>query len=347
MKRLFQCIYAFSLFVLLACLTVYWVHLDGRTLVEHSVPVADARVWKNNGEGFRAFRWIDNRRFFSYDGITPLHAPFCYDVVSRAKVPLTGLEKLFDYAHSKSYQVAASWELSLDRAHVLWNINNGDFVHYAALDGSNLKTWVLRGQHQYSRFDGMRWLADGRRWIARFDYFADGTRNYTCIGNVEESGSARLEWIPKSDTNGVELADPVLHVNIWYSKLTHRDQPGFPISLVKGKSVQPPTTVDTIELTASPDRTHLAWLLDGANANPLSTFIHRICPSYNPKPSRYRSISVSHIDGSHIQEVGRIDEDGSHAPDDMINSLQWMPDGKHVSYVCKNVLYSLDVTGEL
>ena len=46
-------------------------------------------------------------------------------------------------------------------------------------------------------------------------------------------------------------------------------------------------------------------------------------------------------------EVGRIDVDPSDAEHSTLNSLQWMPDGKGISYIYKSTLYAIHVKDQL
>src|SRR5207248_1115695 len=99
---------------------------------------------------------------------------------------------------------------------------------------------------------------------------------------------------------------------------------------------------EILDLEVSPDGERLAWVMWRRNRDPLQSFVQRFLPrSFVSSPSRWE-VWVSSVDGSHLRQIGH---EYLPAPESIetipILTIQWLPDGKHLSFIYKDVLYML------
>jgi hypothetical protein len=105
-------------------------------------------------------------------------------------------------------------------------------------------------------------------------------------------------------------------------------------------SVKLPPNAELQEVEFAPQGDRAAWLIRQQSVPPWSAFLHRLISSYPAKPIVVGSIWISRIDGTEMHELGhQRGTDGGQAADD----LHWLPDGKHLSYLYKGLVYTVPV----
>ena len=98
-----------------------------------------------------------------------------------------------------------------------------------------------------------------------------------------------------------------------------------------------PANMDVQEVVMSPDRTQLAWKFTvrplplGIKAAINSSFVRRSAP--------YEAgLWTSDLNFNHLDRIGTVD-----IRDDKINAVRWTPDGKNLSFIDDNALYTVPV----
>jgi hypothetical protein len=309
----------------------------GGNLVQRSRPLVSVKGWWTEDTLDRPYTWLSETSLFSHSGWWRLSKPFTYDTSTHMKTPLTKLQNLLG---SDGDDETDFWELSPDRRHIAWNIECYDTVHTATLDGREYKVWDIEGPGYGNTICGLSWLADGHRWIASTCDHGSAAGGLDCIASINDR-SSRLDGVPATSAESILFAQPVTRVDDGVFEVQQAHAGGVKES--DFRELGAPANGSIAEVEASPDRKHLAWLCCEERISTIDRIFHRINHGYSMKVRRYNSLRISSIDGSNLLEVGRIEASG----DDDVNFLQWMPNGKRVTYVYHNEIYAIDVGGWL
>jgi len=70
---------------------------------------------------------------------------------------------------------------------------------------------------------------------------------------------------------------------------------------------------------------------------PLMGWLHRILPRIPATPRITEGLWVSRVDGTGMREIGHV----SGANDRCLEDIEWLPDGKHISFVYRGMLYTV------
>lgn len=86
----------------------------------------------------------------------------------------------------------------------------------------------------------------------------------------------------------------------------------------------------------------IAWLLTYEYVSPFDQMMHRLLPSHPIHSRRVVGLWISRMDGMSMREIGHMqqgEEDAEEGPE----SLEWLHDGKQVSFLYKYALYTVPV----
>lgn len=119
---------------------------------------------------------------------------------------------------------------------------------------------------------------------------------------------------------------------------------------VKKYTVHMPFKIFAKEMLFSPKGDRIAWPLMqyAATPSPVDAWLHKLIPSFKLPPKAKFGLWISHIDGSEMHEIGYVPLkpdliNGGTMAEDAPNSIQWLPDGKRLSFQYKNNLYIIPV----
>jgi len=104
-----------------------------------------------------------------------------------------------------------------------------------------------------------------------------------------------------------------------------------------------PVTAQISGLELAPQGDRLAWLLVDARRTPFITMLIRLIPSMSGRfpPTEGISVWVSRLDGTEMHEIGFQQTHSTGKDTNVTTDLRWMPDGKHLSFLMNNSLYSV------
>jgi len=104
-----------------------------------------------------------------------------------------------------------------------------------------------------------------------------------------------------------------------------------------------PVTAQIHDLELAPRGDRLAWLLVDARRTTFITMLIRLVPSLSGHfpPTEGISVWISRLDGTEMQEIGFQQTHASGKNTNVATDLRWMPDGKHLSFLMDNSLYSV------
>jgi len=327
-----------AVLVVLAAL-VPELHHQPLTLLQRTRKVTRVKDWDAKHDNYF---WISNSEVLlvtqangpAYGGVLP--------VLVRRVNAVTGsvtVDKALTARLQRSTQLDTSdWQLSPDSRWLLCHNDSRRWVA-ASLDGAHLMTWPLQGDGSGESGILTAWLPDGRSWIQAVE---DQQTTHTYLYQLNKStvtdhsgnfgldglevvgfyGPTRLLTIlPQTgDGGGVSMAD--------YDILNPAASSHFYFQYV-------PPNMDIQQVRLSPDRSRLAWKFTvkplplGLRATINSNYVRRSSPVT-------AGLWTSDLNCNNLHEVGTVD-----IRDDQITNLRWTPDGKRLSFIDGDTLYTI------
>ena len=85
----------------------------------------------------------------------------------------------------------------------------------------------------------------------------------------------------------------------------------------------------------------MAWLIHSVQEpSSIWKFLSRWIPALRPTPHPIVELRTSCLDGSDVHEIGHLDAPKTRE-DPRPEHLQWLPDGKQLSFIYKDRLYTV------
>lgn len=165
--------------------------------------------------------------------------------------------------------------------------------------------------------------------------FAEKSGRLVCI----ENGPYFLPQLAKQNKIS---ASQVKYINMTQLNFVELDmkQQGTPL---RTWSIPVPQDVQQGRVYPSPQHDRLLWVTYSQNVNFLETIIQRVIPHYNSHTHILIRWQISVLNGKNIRDVVRHEvADPKH---DHLSMPQWNPDGKRLSFIYNNALYTTPVSG--
>jgi hypothetical protein len=99
------------------------------------------------------------------------------------------------------------------------------------------------------------------------------------------------------------------------------------------------TQIRAIQYTPNGDR--IAWLLKFTYELPITRMLHRFIPAIKSETVSHMELRVSNLDGSNMHSLGYVMTMPDSLNDTEPHSLEWTRDGKNVSFIYQNVLWTV------
>lgn len=255
------------------------------------------------------------------------------------------------------------FQLSPDRSWLLWGdeefwIHNSIWTKSAHLDGTCYRKWSEPGPSIARRL-----FLDSRRLALTFS-FAD--KYILLIRDLQNPAQDRL----LNTAQQVESAiAPYAALHPWLIDVV-RDGTvgsgsmhvvGVPILATSPLNAQTlclstpnptrtrilnlPPSAHLEEVAVSPQQKYILYHLHTSQSSPSLAWLHRFIPQIPVTPTVTDALWVSRSDGSGLHEIGHEPYTGlsSISPNDRLESIQWLPDGKRISFTYEGMLYVLSV----
>ncbi|MCW3054461.1 MAG: hypothetical protein JWN14_3631 [Chthonomonadales bacterium] len=353
--------------------TLWFLSIDRLNLVDRSTRITSVHGWGMERPdlnlparfydfmgGGAQYQWVGDRQVLFFHGLVPIQAintgsptrphyslswpdsvgtPTLYDVATHREIPMPNLAEFFRHTQGK----AENATVSPDGSRMLWNANDAHF-YSALLDGTQHAQMVNDGHFE------MGWPPDRKRfytytsseddhkngvialhlWDAQTgDYLTE--RQFAQPKNYELMGDCALLPDGGLATNNMQFNHPAL-------LLYHISAP--PHSMVRTVTPKLPSDAQVEALVYSPQGDRLAWIMTRSRPSSLS-FLHRLLPHFNPLPIRTTSLWVSGAMGENLHEIGHIPVRSGGRQFYLIDYVRWQPDEKTLSFVSKDVLYTV------
>lgn len=351
---------ALSLLILIVIMALIWPR--EKRLMDRAVLVTNHTDWDDD----TGYDWLSDHELaylrVNRRGRPPTCGVFRYDLKTRIETSLDGLTNQVNRSIAPTTFPVGFLFFSPDNTHVLW-FGKENVLYMARLDGSDLQRYPAKVKHADIYNTWILWLEDSRRW-AEVTYYRDDDGGTVYLHDIDVPNSAEaLRFTPLApgqsaifwffgnsppgslhlfgkpfDPDVVTTTEEVDEMDLTVSaQPLHRYRVMFPMP------------VEVKDIGMSPDGKHIAWTVCATQQPP--ALLKWLLP-HRFEPQTTWAIWVSHMDGSEMREIGDVktEENTSAASTgtsvkayerDEISGLGWTPDGKHLSFLYANSLWTV------
>jgi hypothetical protein len=291
---------------------------------------------------------------------------FIHDITTGVRNDCPILTRLFQATEGRAYSVS----VSPDGQRLLWisllpvpNRKPGEpdytfWVTCATIDGkllSKVRIGHIPNSHKFLP-DDVGWMADGQRW---WELIPDPSKNNTgsdklCVHTLDSPPNTVLLPFPADHDlrafNDLRFTEPHALMYTAFADTDHAAEVdayhiGSKIEWVRSLTLpKPPSEKDAyIELRFSASADQVCWLVAQREPAPmLAKWLHGIVPSMSADQRKVAGVFVGDLNGRYLSEVGITERV---APDYEVplDQLAWTPDGHRISFIFKNVLYTVPI----
>ncbi len=318
-------------------------------LLSRATPVTTGYNWKYG------YTWLTNSRFLAtqtvqvgpIDEEVKILSLEQYDTTNKKSTALEAANARLD----RLVQFDPSWGLSPDKQWLMLHGWKGTDI--MRLDGTG---------YRHFDDDGRRcipyWMADSRRWLDVY-YWPYGTDPFYEMVLYDRDGPAEGWKLPISNDDplynfsevfasaaaGEELIqfqeDEDIPQN---SGVIVRRRLGRSTDLPAEHHFRFPEPGKPVTAAFDPHCRRIALLLSTQRPpSPFRVWLHRVVPKIQAPPTPLLRLWVSGLDGHSWQEIGQIKDTSSDMEGFPLSGLNWLPDGKRLSFIYKNTLYTVPV----
>ena len=249
-----------------------------------------------------------------------------------------------------------SFEASPDGRWFFWDTGmlgrqSGYLSHAMQLDGSHYREWKHRepiGDHFFPDARHLVQMTAPDTMIVRDLLDAAQDRKYSepeQIRAVLTRYAVQQPFWIRVDASRKHPTDDCVEIDTYATQdrlrllaaLHHQDA----VKPLQKREIRLPEGVEFEEGAASPPQKFVFYNAHKTRTNALLSWMHRILPKFDPKPTAALGLWGSRDDGSSLHEIGHIPVplDANGNPRDWLTDLQWLPDGKEISFVYRGTLY--------
>jgi len=263
---------------------------------------------------------------------------------SRTRTRLAGLTKLLNRVGVTPMGAPSNFALSPDGKHLTWrNLQHLGRLSYriatANRDGNEYR------ECKWLEAEPTFWIDDRHFAEAHFDMFANAAKvhvldirdaNADCFYEPSSKEAKAilhryyrslpsdrvLECVPS------EEAHPLIQIGHYRDGERLIGTSTYHVWLPKGAR--------PVERQTSPQMTAMLYDLRFETAPPLLVWLHHFLPGIPANPVIIEGLWISWADGTEMREIGHVP--GAHGWQ-LVEALQWLPDGKQISFTYRNRLY--------
>ena len=300
-----------------------------RDLLEDAFSVGNTTLWwRTSGKWDPPeYEWITEDVLFSFREQEPIREPHLISASTRRAAVLNGLDrKMTAVSRNRVYEAETRlWELSPDKKWILWTVRGDNIVYAAKLDGRDYRKWNVAGEErQISR---IRWQ-DNRNWFVEQKNFKTNKPVSILRGDVEIQKPNSLQ--PAINFEGYQ------DWNLSFPPRAYQ-------TLLSSAALPANTQIMTKHTDNA--RQRVALLIDCKRRPHYPLWLERLLPqSWKRERSRIE-LWTCKPDGTEGKYAGYITEEWkplSTIPGSselvVPQSLRWLPDGKRISFLYKEIL---------
>jgi hypothetical protein len=332
-------------------------------LMERAARVTDTHNWSESPINYF---WISDRELLFLPRADPSGLTtqgnrfFKRDIVSGQETYLEKLTQRFQESTVDDWLAISpdgkrlcwtAFEAGGDKATATGFGHRSDYrrvLHAAALDGS------APFKLSVSPEGFLAWMGAGNRIVA---YVTHGDQTVSGTIYDIEKGKSIQQWTAPTGTREQVFVRNNRCIEVTWQGQDAPDaiidraeiseaEVGKEAQTARKYSVRLPVRGYIGEVRISPQADRVVWPLmqDSATPSRAEAWLHRLVPAFKLPPKSKTSLWVSRIDGSEMHEIGYIPlrpdkENGGTIAGDEPDHLDWLPDGKRLSFQLHNALY--------
>jgi len=332
-----------------------------RLLLEHAVRVTNMDGWDR---AYRDYMWASDHEAILYS-ITPDDQVrlVSHNTLTGMEKPLIGLAQRLEERQGK---YNGYW-LSPDGNWMLYSNFYMASVSATPRDGARRLTWRSKLWNdpqlprkptlaEYLGWTGIHWLPDSRRWIQPGSDSSGREATRLMVRSIDTPKEDGVIAIPKSCRSLFEGENS--EAMVWLSEAhlvlqTWTVEPGeestahsvdfYEADLKKDVpprhwTVEVPREWTIEKVLVAPHADNVGWVFHRHYVSPLLTELHRLGLPIRLTPAEETMVYVSRADGTEMREIGT-----TSTPQDANQDVEikWLPGGKRLSFVYKNMLYTV------
>jgi hypothetical protein len=310
-----------------------WMTWPQPSLLARATKLAqiDSWDWRSLNLLPSGYLWLSNQEVLSARERSGREVLFRYNLSSGKDVALVQLSQWFQKTDGRLDEALTSpggqW--------ILWW--NDAFIQVAKLDGS-----------QYARYprhptSDLFWVQDARHWVELWN--ADETPGANVrVRSPERPLETRTSFLPSDEITGyldnglVTPTGQLKAIKMPYGaslRVTFVEgNIGSNIPLSQQRLHAPDGNILQAQLSPQGDRIALLNISEPRYALP--RFLRRFLPWQQKPVAAHTSVWISTADGKNMRELGSF-------PSKTFTALHWSPDGKRLSFVYQNALWTVPV----
>ena len=352
--------------IAVACFALLWLGgMDRKRLLDRSTLITSVQGWGLQRpdiyftarlysilSGGAQYQWVGNKQILFFHDLAPIQltaaslnwpasvgTPTLYDVATHREHPLPKLTEFFrrDGGEAKTATV------SPDGTHMLWR-DRKDHAHCAKLDGSRHMSIDISGD--LAAF----WAMDSKRFYS-CGWGNDELQNNVLVVRMwDVNGREYLDQIQFDQPTGYDSSEDCVPMpngslathsyRLAPEKLKLYTVAPSPTSVEHAVRPKLPTGAEVQALFYSPRGDRLAWIINRTVPDKFAV-LHRWIPQYKPTPQKTTALWVSGTLGENLHEIGHIPITEHGRQFYLLDYVRWQPDGKMLSFVSNDTLYTV------
>jgi len=287
------------------------------------------------------------------------------DLTTHTKTHLVALTNLLKRTSSPDWGSLGEFEISPDGVWLLWETHlmrgaSSPYRHLARLDGTHYRDWSPeKGWWGEAFFLDAAHLVQMKGLTEKCLMVCDlqSPQNDREYRQAEQAKIGLAQYadrqpffvrVVKSDNRKQDFAEIEVYrtedqVQTLFGSMLDdeatrvRNAP----SPIRTRKLAMPTGADLWQWTVSPQQRSIFYDIQNSRTSPLLSWLHRLLPHFSKKPTAREELWVSEADGQGMHAIGYIPIPSETPASDVarLEHLQWLPDGKQISFLYRDTLY--------
>jgi hypothetical protein len=330
-------------------------------LLSRAKQIADTKYWRKDPG---AYFWLSDHEIMLFrTWPKDPNEAMRLDLRTMQETPMTPLNKALAAGKAERGDVRLLVLPSPDRTRFLCHWSRPLFATIASarptftvnIDGTNLVQWPKSLTDDLTKF---KWQQDSKGFVILNPGYKEKTLASVKVYSCDAPGSPQKIILGREGgfpDNAALTGDRTLvgiDMEVLYARPGTAGLKAFPIKAGAKptlKLLPLPKFADNYSTIMSPRGDRIAWVISGTGRKAPSGLLDKFFHFLGKKPVPTAGLWVSKVDGSELHEIGRMEfpwkAKGNTLPSAALRPslVRWMPDGKHLSFIHDEALYTVPV----